>query len=69
MPDFGNRLKALREERGLSTKDVASAIGVTQRLIQMYEKGDRKPDLDGLLKLAELFNVSIDYLVGRAKTR
>ncbi|MGE7271410.1 helix-turn-helix domain-containing protein [Brevibacillus panacihumi] len=68
MSNFGGRLKSLRESRGYSTKDVAEAIGVTQRTIQMYEKGSRKPDYDGLIKLADFLDVSIDYLAGRTKT-
>lgn len=61
---FGNRLKALREARGLSRKAFAEAMDVSYSTISKYENGERFPDLDLLRKFAVYFNVSADYLIG-----
>ena len=60
-----NRIKDLREDRDLKQSDLAKATGIDQRTISNYETGKTKPDSDALIKLADFFNVSIDYLVGR----
>ncbi|AEJ44413.1 helix-turn-helix domain-containing protein [Alicyclobacillus acidocaldarius] len=62
---LGERLRFLRKERNLRRDDVAAAIGVTPRLITFYETGDKTPSLEAAMKLADFFNVSLDYLVGR----
>lgn len=61
---FGNRLKALREARGLSRKAFAEAMGVSYSTVSKYENGERFPDLDLLRKFAVYFDVSADYLIG-----
>lgn len=65
MASFNVRLKELRESRDLTTRDVANFLSVSIRLIQRYEKGERKPDIEGLKRLADFFEVSTDYLLGR----
>ncbi len=60
-----NRIKDLREDRDLRQYDLAQATGIDQRTISNYETGKTKPDSDALIKLADFFDVSIDYLVGR----
>lgn len=60
---ISERLRALREERGLTQKDVYSAINVAPIVYQRYEYG-RIPSGDKLIDLANYFNVSLDYLVG-----
>lgn len=65
MFDFGNQLKTLRKSKGITQKQLASAIGASERGIQQYELGERKPTYDMLIALADHFNVSIDYLTGR----
>ena len=60
-----NRIKDLREDRDLRQSDLAEATGIDQRTISNYETGKTNPDSDALIKLADFFNVSIDYLVGR----
>ena len=60
-----NRIKDLREDMDLRQSDLAKATGIDQRTISNYETGKTKPDSDALIKLADFFNVSIDYLVGR----
>ena len=59
------RLKNLRKERGVTQKEVAEKAGVIERQYQNYEYGKIKPSHDALIALADFFNVSIDYLVGR----
>lgn len=58
------RLKELRLENGLRQKDVAEKIGVCTASYGFYENWINKPDPETLVKLAKLYNVSIDYLLG-----
>ena len=60
-----NRIKDLREDRDLRQIDLAKATGIDQRTISNYETGKSSPDAYALIKLADYFNVSIDFLVGR----
>ena len=61
-----NRIKDLREDRDMRQSDLAEAVGIDQRTISNYETGKTAPDAYALIKLADFFNVTIDYLVGRA---
>jgi transcriptional regulator with XRE-family HTH domain len=61
---FHERLKILRTQTPMLQKDIAAALGVSNRAFQRYESGMREPDIEKLMKLADLFDVSIDYLVG-----
>ncbi|HHY66654.1 MAG TPA: helix-turn-helix transcriptional regulator [Alicyclobacillus sp.] len=65
MTVFGDRLRQLRRNSGMSQKDLASSIGVTERAFRFYESGDREPTIEQLVKLADIFNVSLDYMTGR----
>ena len=62
------RLVQLRNERHLTQKQVAEGIGLTTIAIQNYESGRRKPAYDVLIALADYFDVSLDYLVGRSSS-
>ena len=62
-----NRIRDLREDRDLRQSDLAAATGIDQRTISNYETGKSNPDSDALIRLADFFNVSIDYLVGRVQ--
>ena len=62
-----NRIKDLREDRDLRQIDLAKATGIDQRTISNYETGKSRPDSEALIRFADFFNVSIDYLVGRVK--
>ena len=62
---FVTRLKELRKEQGVTQMDVAIGIHVQVRNYQYYESGEKKPGFESLIALADFFNVSIDYLVGR----
>lgn len=60
-----NRIKELRENKGLTQKEVAKAIFTNQRNISRWENEQNEPTSSFLEKLADFFNCSIDYLVGR----
>ena len=66
---FSVRLSLLREELGISKKDVAQKLNIDQSTYGKYELSKRQPDYDTLLKLASFFNVSVDYLLGRTENR
>jgi transcriptional regulator with XRE-family HTH domain len=61
----GNRIAELRESRGWTQEQLSGMIGITRAALSHYEKNRRKPDYDTLTTLADLFNVTIDYLIGR----
>lgn len=60
-----NRIRDLREDNDLRQQDLAKETGIDQRTISNYETGKTNPDSEALIKLADYFNVSIDYLVCR----
>ena len=60
-----NRIRDLREDRDLRQADVAQAIGIDQRTLSNYETGKTTPDSFAIIKLADFFDVSADYLIGR----
>jgi len=63
---FGDRLKGLREEKGITQKHLGKVINISDRVIGYYESNDRFPKDEIILKrIAEYFDVSVDYLVGR----
>ena len=59
---FGKRLRRLRKEKGLTQKELGMKIGVGRTTISEYESGKIVPRQDGLVKLAEELNVTVDYL-------
>ena len=61
---FQLNLKKLREEHKLSQAKLAKILGVAQSTVGMWESGKNKPEYNTLVKLAEIFNVSTDYIVG-----
>ena len=60
-----NRIRDLREDRDMRQSDLAEATGIDQRTISNYETEKTFPDSVALIRLADFFDVSIDYLVGR----
>jgi transcriptional regulator with XRE-family HTH domain len=62
-------LKFLREEKKLNQADVAAFLGVSQQAYQRYENGSSEPNADGFIKLADYYNVSVDFLFGRTQVR
>ena len=63
--EFGERLRNLRREMDLTQERLADIMETTQRKISYWESGKTEPDLYSLWKLADFFDVSIDYLLGR----
>lgn len=61
----GERIKYLREKNGFTQKDIATRLGVEPAAISKYELDMREPNIEAIKKLATIFNVSIDYLLGR----
>lgn len=61
----GERIKYLREKNGFTQKDIATKLGVEPAAISKYELDMREPNIEALKKLSTIFNVSIDYLLGR----
>lgn len=64
MVDFGSKLKQLRMRSGMTQKQLGDKIGVTKSVISYYELQERYPSPDVLIKLAGVFRVSTDYLLG-----
>ena len=63
---FAERLQELREDKGISRKDLAASLNITVSALGMYEQGRREPNMEMLIKLADYFDVSLDFLVGRS---
>lgn len=61
---FADRLTKVREERGIKRQQAANDIGITRASLEYYEKGQRKPDTEILMKLCDYYKVSADYLLG-----
>lgn len=68
MVDFGNILKKLRLEEGLTQQQLADHLGVTKSVISYYELHERMPSPDILVKISAIFHVSADYLLGLDKS-
>lgn len=66
---FSIRLKKLRTEKNITQKDLARYLGVSDRSVGYYETGQRTPPPDIIEKIADYFNVSVDYLLGRTDIR
>ena len=64
MNEYCNILKALREDRDLSQKEVANYLGTTQQVYSRYETGVNEIPVRQLIKLCELYNVSAEYILG-----
>lgn len=62
---IGDTLKQLRTKQGLTSEELCSKIGIKGGSYRNYERNDRKPDYDTLVKLADFYGVSTDYLLGR----
>jgi transcriptional regulator with XRE-family HTH domain len=69
MVTFGKILKELRDSRGLTQQDIADLLKVGRSTIAGYETKGKQPDFDKLKVLADFFNVTIDYLLGRVDSK
>lgn len=66
MSVIGERIKTLRIDKKVTQKEIAEEIGVSPVSVQRFEYGSVRPSLDTIIALADFFDVSLDYLVGRS---
>ncbi len=64
---YFRRIRDMREDSDLTQSDVAAILGIAQTVYSRYERGYQTIPLEHLIKLADHYNVSIDYLVGRTQ--
>ena len=64
--EFSERLKTLRKQAQLTQVDVAEKLGISQPAYASWERGIKKPTQENLVKIAQVLNVSVDYLVGNS---
>lgn len=69
MANLSERMLQLRKSRGLKQEEAAKLSGLTAHTYRRYETGEREPAVSALWKLADFYEVSIDYLVGRVEDR
>ena len=69
MAILGERLKMLRKEKRMTQPELAELLEQSLRAYQYYESGHHVPELSNLIALADFYDVSLDYLVGRSETR
>lgn len=67
--EFSERLKKLRKDAGLTQVDVAEKLGISQPAYASWERGIKKPTQENLIKIAQILNVSVDYLVGNSEEK
>lgn len=67
--EFSERLKDLRNQAGLTQVDVAEKLGISQPAYASWERGVKKPTQENLVKIAQILNVSVDYLVGNSEEK
>ena len=65
MMAFGERIRELRKEKGLSQIELAKNVGVGKSVISLWELNECEPTLSKLIALADFFDVTLDYLAGR----
>ena len=64
MVEFGAKLKTLRKASGLTQKQLAERLGITTSVVSYYELSERSPSPDVLIRLSQVFHVSVDELLG-----
>ena len=69
MIKFAERLRELRREKKVTQSKMADFLGIKLRSYQNYEGGSRRPYYEGLVALADYFDVTTDYLLGRSDVR
>jgi transcriptional regulator with XRE-family HTH domain len=63
---LGDKLKNLRKQKGLTQEDLARLLGTANSTVSMYERGARVPDIDTMRRIAEIFRVDMNYLLGHS---
>lgn len=66
MKVYAERIRQLRTKRGYSQDRLASLLGISRSAVGMYETGQREPDFETCEAIADIFNVDMDYLIGRS---
>jgi transcriptional regulator with XRE-family HTH domain len=66
MSNFPEILRKCRKAKKVPQREIATLLGINERALRNYEHGDREPNIDALITLADYFDVSLDYLVGRS---
>lgn len=69
MMDFSERLKNLRKQANFTQVEVAEELGISQPAYASWERGVKKPTQENLVKIAQILNVSVDYLVGNSEEK
>ncbi len=69
MSDFSSRMRELRKERNMTQQEMADHFSIRVRTYQGYEYGQSYPEVAKLIAIADFFDVSLDYLVGRSDVR
>lgn len=64
MVNFGDKLKTFRTNAGMSQTELAKRLNISKSVVSYYEKAERSPSPDVLIKLADIFHVSTDYMLG-----
>ena len=67
--NFGDRLKELRSKNGMTQTRLTQLLNITKSVVSYYERQERMPSPDVLIKLASIFHVSVDYLMGIDKKK
>ena len=67
--DFSRTLSLLRQEKGISQRKAAAALGISQALLSHYENGIREPGLAFVTRVCDFYHVSADFLLGRSASR
>jgi len=67
--EFSERLKELRKQAKLTQVELAGKLGIVQSSYADWERGKKKPTQDNLVKIAQVLNVSVDYLVGNSEEK
>ena len=66
---FSKNLKKIRKLKGITQKELAGILNISRSCISNYEAEKRQPDNDTIIRIADYFNVSVDYLLGRSKIK
>lgn len=66
MATFADRIKDLRIQSDLTQQEVADKLNVTKQTVSQYERGLRRPDMESLEAISDVFNVSVDYILGKS---
>ena len=64
MVNFGERLKSLRKDAGMTQTDLAKRLDITKSVVSYYERQERNPSPDVLIQLTDIFHVTADYMLG-----